>query len=101
MSLLSDESGPGGHNSAIVLRFADIGLASTALNLLWQQNYSDGSGLIAPFLEISPVALATIQIGIPLIYGPDSSEVQNNRLVPGSKRFELFILMKISDSFRQ
>jgi hypothetical protein len=101
LSLLNDESGPGGHNSAIVLRIGNIGPASMAFNLLWQQNYSDGSGLVAPFLEIAPVPLTTIQIGVPLIYGPDSSEVMNNRLVPGGKRFELLVLVKVSDSFRQ
>jgi hypothetical protein len=100
-SLLADATGPGGHNSAMVLRFTNLGPSGMAFNFLWQQNWSDGSGLLAPFLEISPVALTTIQIGIPLVYGPDSSEVLSNRLVPGSKRFELLILVKISDSFRQ
>lgn len=101
LSLLPDESGPGGHNSAVVLRFANLGPGSLAFNFLWQHNWSDGSGLLAPFLEMSPVPLATIQIGLPLIYGPESSEVVNNRLVPGSRRFELLLLVKINDSFRQ
>ena len=101
LSLLPDATGPGGHNSAVVLRFANLGSSGVALNLLWQHNWSDGSGLVSPFLEISPVALTTLQIGIPLLYGPDNSEVQNNRLVPGSRRFELLILIKISDSYRQ
>jgi hypothetical protein len=47
------------------------------------------------------VALTTIQVGLPLIFGPNNSEVLNNRLVPGDKRFELLILVKLSASFRQ
>ena len=100
-SWLADAAGPGGHNSAAVVRFTDLGLSSLALNLLWQQNWSDGSALIGPFLEISPVSLVTIQVGLPVIFGPNSGEVIDNRLVPGSERFELLILVKLSTSFRQ
>jgi hypothetical protein len=101
ISLLPDETGPGGHNSAMVLRFTDLGPDGLAFTFLWQHNWSDGSGLVAPFLEISPVALTTLQIGLPLLYGPDSGEVLGNRLVPGSKRFGLLVLVKVSASFRQ
>jgi len=100
-SWLADATGPGGHNSAAVVHFSNLGPSGLALNLLWQQNWSDGSALIGPFLEISPVALTTIQVGLPLIFGPNNSEVLNNRLVPGNKRFELLILAKLSASFRQ
>jgi len=100
-SWLADATGPGGHNSAAVVHFSNLGPSGLALNLLWQQNWSDGSALIGPFLEISPVALTTIQVGLPLIFGPNNSEVLNNRLVPGDKRFELLILVKLSASFRQ
>ena len=100
-SWLADATGPGGHNSAAVVRFNQLGPAGLAFNLLWQQNWTDGSALIAPFLEISPVALTTIQIGLPVIFGPNNGEVVNNRLVPGGKRVELLILVKLSASFRQ
>ncbi len=98
---LADATGPGGHNSAAGVRFTSLGPAGLAFNLLWQQNWSDGSALIAPFLELSPVDLVTIQIGLPIIFGPDDGEVLGNRLVPGGKRFELLILVKLSASFRQ
>jgi hypothetical protein len=101
LSLLPDNSGPGGHNSAVALRFTNLGDMGLAFTFLWQHNWSDGSGLLAPFLEISPVALTTLQIGLPLVYGPDNSEVLNNRLIPGGKRFELLILIKIGASYRQ
>jgi hypothetical protein len=101
ISWLADATGPGGHNSAAVVRFTNLGPSGLAFNLLWQQNWSDGSGLVAPFLEISPVALTTIQIGLPVVFGPDNSEVLNSRLVPGGKRVELLILVKLSASFRQ
>ena len=100
-SWLGDATGPGGHNSAAVVRFTHLGPAGLALNLLWQQNWSDGSALVAPFLEISPVAFTTIQVGLPLVFGPVDGEVLNNRLVPGGERFELLILVKLSASFRQ
>ena len=100
-SWLGDESGPGGHNTAVGARFAGIAGSGFTLNFLWQQNWSDGSGLIAPFIELSPVSLASIQIGIPFLYGPDNSEVSANRLAPGGQRLELLILVKISSSFRQ
>jgi hypothetical protein len=101
VSLLPDESGPGGHNSAAALRFAELGPGGLALTLLWQHNWSDGSGLVAPFIELSPVPLTTMQIGVPLLYGPDNGEVLNNRIVPGNKRFELLILIKVSAGFNQ
>lgn len=100
-SWLADATGPGGHNSAAVVRFNQLGPSGLAFNLLWQQNWSDGSALIAPFLEISPVALTTIQIGLPVIFGPNNGEVVSNRLVPGAKRVELLVLVKLSTSFRQ
>ena len=101
VSWLPDESGPGGHNSVIGLRFMNLGPAGLAFNVLWQQNWSDGSALVAPFFELSPLPLTSIQIGIPLVLGPDGSEVLNNRLVPGTRRLELLLLVKISASFQQ
>jgi hypothetical protein len=101
VSLVPDNTGPGGHNTGVALRFGDLGPAGLALNILWQHNWSDGSGLVAPFLQVSPVALATLQVGLPLLYGPDNGEVLANRLVPGSKRFEILVLVKISASYRQ
>jgi hypothetical protein len=101
LSWLRDETGPGGHNSAIVLRFSNMGSTGISLNLLWQHNWSDGSGLVSPFFEVSPVPLTTIQLGPVFLYGPDASEVLANRLVPGNKRLELLLLVKISDNFHQ
>jgi hypothetical protein len=100
-SWLTDETGPGGHNTAVGARFLNIAQSGFTLNLLWQQNWSDGSGLIAPFIEFSPVGLTSIQVGVPFLYGPNISEVIANRLAPGSQRLELLILVKISSSFRQ
>ena len=101
VSWLTDETGPGGHNSAVAIRFANVGKSGLSLNLLWQQNWSDGSGLVAPFVEFSPVSLTTIQFGLPFLYGSDNSEVMANRLAPGSQQIELLFLVKISSSFRQ
>jgi hypothetical protein len=98
---LVDETGPGGHNTAVVARFADINSSGITLNALWQHNWSDGSGLISPFLEFSPVPLTTIQFGPAFVYGADGSESMNNRLVPGSKRAELLLLVRVSDSYSQ
>ena len=100
-SWLADATGPGGHNSAAGVRFSNLGPSGLAINLLWQQNWSDGSALIAPFLEISPVALATIQVGLPVIFGPANNEVASNRLVPGTKRVELVVLVKLNAGFQQ
>jgi hypothetical protein len=100
-SWLPDETGPGGHNSAIGARFGNLTKSGADLNVLWQENWSDGSGLFAPFFEFSPVGLTTIQVGVPFVWGPDGSEVPNNRLVPGSLRLELLILVRVSESFRQ
>ena len=71
------------------------------LNVLWQHNWSDGSGLVSPFFEVSPVPLTTIQLGPVFVYGDDGSETMNNRLVPGGKRLELLLLVKVSDSYTQ
>ncbi len=101
VSWLPDETGPGGQNSAIGVRLANVAKSALSLNLLWQQNWSDGSGLIAPFVEVSPISMITIQIGLPILYGPDNSEVMENRLIPGGQQIELLILLKISGSFRQ
>jgi hypothetical protein len=99
---LLDSSGPGGHNSAVALRFSNLGGSDISLNMLWQQNWSDGSGLISSFLEVSPVPLTTIQLGPVFVYGPgNQGEVFRNRLVPGGKQLELLLLVKISDSYRQ
>jgi len=100
-SWLSDETGPGGHNSAIGLRLTNLGKSGITLNLLWQQNWSDWSGLVAPFIEFTPFDLASIQVGVPVLYGPPSSEVASNRLSPGGQGVELLILLKISSSFKQ
>jgi hypothetical protein len=100
-SWLADESGPGGHNSAVVLRFGNMASSGISLNLLWQQNWSDGSGLVSPLFEISPVPLTTIQLGPVFLYGPNGGEVFSNRLVPGNKQLELLLLVKVSDTFRQ
>jgi hypothetical protein len=35
-----------------------------------------------------------------MVFGPDNSEVMNNRLLPGSQRLGLLLLLKISDSYR-
>jgi hypothetical protein len=43
----------------------------------------------------------TLQIGLPLLYGPDNGDVLNNRLMPGNRRFELLILVKVGAEFRQ
>ncbi len=98
---LSDETGPGGQNSALGARFTNLGKSGLTLNLLWQQSWSDGSGLVAPFIEFSPVGLTTLQVGLPFQYGPANSEVSNNRLAPGSQAAELLILARISSSFQQ
>ncbi len=100
-SWLIDESGPGGHNTAAGARFSKLGDSGLTLNLLWQQNWSDGSGLVAPFLEFAPVGLASIQVGVPVLYGSSTSEVAANRLAPGGQAVELLILVKVSTSFRQ
>jgi len=98
---LQDESGPGGHNSAVALRFANLGLSDISLSALWQHNWSDGSGLVSSFFEVSPVPLTTIQLGPLFVYGPENGEVPRNRLVPGGKKLELLLLVKVSANYRQ
>ncbi len=100
-SWLQDESGPGGHNSAIGARFNNLGQSGITLNLLWQQNWSDGSGLVAPFIEFPSIGPASLQVGVPYLWGSNATEVAKNRLVPGSQGLELLILVKVSASFRQ
>ncbi|HUW40812.1 MAG TPA: hypothetical protein VMV90_07350 [Rectinemataceae bacterium] len=97
---LDDETGPGGHNSAFTVKFDRLGQSNVGLNLLWQQNWSDGSCMIAPFIQLNAAALTTIQIGLPMVFGPDNSEVMNNRLLPGSQRLGLLLLIKVSDNYR-
>jgi hypothetical protein len=101
VSWVPDATGPGGHNSAMVLRFGNVLGSSISLNALWQQNWSDGSGLVSTLLEFSPARLATLQLGPVLVYGPDNSEVINNRLVPGNKRLEFLVLLKVGSTYRQ
>ena len=48
LSLLPDNSGPGGHNSAMALRFTNLGDMGLAFTFLWQHNWSDGSGTVRP-----------------------------------------------------
>jgi hypothetical protein len=98
---LQDNTGPAGHNSVLALRFSSLFSSNLSLNALWQQNWSDGSGLISAFFEVSPVALTTIQLGPVFVYGDPTAEVPSNRLVPGGKSLELVLLVKVSDSFRQ
>ena len=99
-SWLDDETGPGGHNSAVTLKFDQLGDSNVGLNLLWQENWSDDSCLVAPFIQLNVAALTTIQIGMPMVFGPDNSEVMNNRLMPGSQRLGFIVLLKVSDSYR-
>ena len=101
ISWLADETGPGGHNTVLALRFSNMASSAVTLNAIWQHNWSDGSGLISPLFELSPAALTTIQFGPVFVYGPSTSEVLSNRLVPGNKRLELLLLVKVSDSYRQ
>ncbi len=98
---LLDNTGPGGHNSVLALRFSGLVSTDISLNALWQQNWSDGTGLVSAFLEISPFALTTVQLGPVFVYGSETGEVPSNRLVPGGKRLELVLLVKVTDSFRQ
>jgi len=100
-SWLQDVTGPGGHNSVLALRFSNLASTDISLNALWQQNWSDGTGLVSAFLEISPFALTTVQLGPVFVYGSETGEVPSNRLVPGGKRLELVLLVKVTDSFRQ
>ncbi len=101
ISWLADETGPGGHNTVLALRVANMASSGITLNALWQHCWSDGSGLISPLLEVSPVPLTTLEFGPVFLYGDDGSETANNRQVPGSKRLELLLLVKVSDSYRQ
>ncbi len=101
ISWLDDETGPGGHNTVLALRFSNMASSAVTLNAIWQHNWSDGSGLISPLVELSPAALTTIQFGPVFVYGPSTSEVLGNRLVPGNRRLELLLLVKVSDSYRQ
>jgi hypothetical protein len=98
---LLDETGPGGHNSVLALQWTSIASSGITLNMIWQQCWSDGSGLISPLFEISPVPLTSIQFGPVLLWGDENSETGNNRQVPGGKRAEFLLLVKVSDSFTQ
>jgi len=98
---LADETGPGGHNTVVAVRISHMASSGISLNLLWQHCWSDGSGLISPLLEVSPAALTTIQLGPSFLYGADGSETANNRQVPGGKRLELVLLVKVHDSYQQ
>lgn len=100
-SWLQDETGPGGHNTAVGTRLANLGGSGIVFNFLWQQNWSDGSGLVGPFIEFAPIGPASIQAGVPYLWGSSSSEVAQNRLVPGSQGIEFLLLVKISESFQQ
>jgi len=100
-SWLADATGPGGHNTALALRFSNLFSGDVSLNTVWQQSWSDWSGLVSAFLEFSPVALTTIQFGPVFVYGIENGVVASNRLVPGDKRLELVLLVRVSDSFRQ
>ena len=101
LSWLNDATGPGGHNSAIVVRLGNLFGSDISLNALWQHNWSDGSGLLSPLLEFSPARLATLQLGPVMVYGPEDGEVVSNRLVPGNKRLEFLVLLRVSESYRQ
>ena len=98
---LADSSGPGGSTTAAVVRFANIASSGITLNMLWQHSWSDGSGLVSPFFEMSPVPLTSIQLGPVFVYGANGSETMNNRLVPGGKRLELLLLVRVSESYTQ
>ncbi len=100
-SWLLDETGPGGHNTVVAVRVANMASSGITLNTMWQHNWSDGSGLVSPLFEVSPVPLTTIQLGPVFVYGADGSETANNRQVPGGKRIELLLLVKVSDSYQQ
>ena len=100
-SWLPDATGPGGHNTAFVLRFGNLFGSALSLNALWQNDWSDGSGLVSMLLEFSPARLATLQMGPVVVYGPQNSEVINNRLVPGDKQLEFLVLLRVSTSYRQ
>ena len=99
MSWIADASGPAGHNTALGIRWTDLGQTGITVNLLWQQNWSDRSGLAAAFVEFAPVSPVTIQVGLPVVY--ISGEASANRLVPGSQSVGLLVLVKLSSSFRQ
>lgn len=101
ISWLVDETGPGGHNTVLGARLANLASTGIAVNVLWQHCWSDGSGLISPLFEISPVPLTTLQFGPVFAYGPAGSETVNNRLVPGGKQAELLLLVRIGDSYSQ
>jgi hypothetical protein len=100
ISWLPDETGPGGHNSILAIRFNNMGSSGVSLNTIWQHCWSDGSGLISPLFEVDPVPLTSIQLGPVFCYGSNGSETANNRQVPGSKMVELVLLVKVTDSFR-
>jgi hypothetical protein len=98
---LLDETGPGGHNSVLAFQYSNFASSGITLNLVWQHCWSDGSGLISPLFQISPAPLTSIQFGPVWLYGNYGSETWNNRQVPGSKRLELVLLVKLSDNFTQ
>ncbi len=101
VSWLDDETGPGGHNSAVVVRFRRLFDSIFSLNVIWQENWSDGSGIISPLLEFSPEHLTTLQFGPVIGFGSEDSEVSENRLVPGDMQLEFLIMLRISASYRQ
>jgi len=87
------------HNSALSLAWSELpGTDKLAIDLLWLQNWVDWSGMVTPQLTFKPFDHCSIQIGVSLVWGADTSEWVIKNYDPVSlspQRFSGFVTLKL------
>ncbi len=91
------------HNSALSISLSELfGTDKLAFNTLWLQNWVDRSGMVTPSVTVKPFDHFSIESGITVVWGKDSSEWVVKNMDPAiepanpvARRLSYFISVKM------
>jgi len=96
------ESQPGfptGHAIACLAGFREVFGTKIDMGVQWEHAFLDNSGMVIPAVVFKPFGYVSITCGVPLVYGPASSEIMNINPDPEKRRTSLGLRISISGTF--
>ena len=96
------ESQPGfptGHAIACLAGFREVFGTKIDMGVQWEHAFLDNSGIVIPAVVFKPFGYVSITCGVPLVYGPASSEIMNINPDPENRRTSLGLRISISGTF--
>lgn len=96
-----DGSNLNAQDHSIGLVFLQKRLVSQPLDagIKWEHTFYDNSGQLIPGFTWSGLPNITLQVALPITYGPENSRYLTNNSDPGKRRIVLAIAAKIEGSF--